>query len=86
MQLVTPIQPAEEGGYWVEMPALVGCFAQGETIEGLLDEAPKAIPSHIETPRENGQQIPERNDRRHGQVAAGGMGHTRVCRQFPGSI
>jgi predicted RNase H-like HicB family nuclease len=26
---------AEEGGYWAEVPALPGCFTQGETLEEL---------------------------------------------------
>ena len=27
------IQPAAEGGYWAEVPALPGCFSQGDTLE-----------------------------------------------------
>lgn len=27
------VHPAEEGGFWAEVPALPGCFTQGETIE-----------------------------------------------------
>jgi len=26
------------GGYWSEVPALPGCYSQGETVEDLLDE------------------------------------------------
>jgi len=33
MKLKVLIRPAEEGGYWAEVPALPGCFSQGETIE-----------------------------------------------------
>ena len=29
------IHEAEEGGYWLEVPALEGCFTQGETLEEL---------------------------------------------------
>lgn len=25
------LHSAEEGGYWVEVPALPGCYSQGET-------------------------------------------------------
>ena len=32
------IHSAEEGGYWAEIPALPGCFVQGETIDELLAE------------------------------------------------
>ena len=27
------IHQAEEGGFWAEVPALPGCFSQGETLE-----------------------------------------------------
>jgi predicted RNase H-like HicB family nuclease len=31
MKLKIVIYPAEEGGYWAEVPALPGCYSQGET-------------------------------------------------------
>ena len=37
------IHDAEEGGYWAEVPALPGCFTQGETREELLDNLKEAI-------------------------------------------
>lgn len=49
------IHPAEQGGYWAEVPALDGCFVQGESVEDLVDEAPRAIASHLEALREDGQ-------------------------------
>ncbi len=52
------IHPGEEGGYWAEVPALEGCFAQRETIEELLEEARGAIVSHLEALREDGHPIP----------------------------
>lgn len=36
MEYVVVIHTADEGGYWAEVPAFEGCFAQGETIEKLL--------------------------------------------------
>jgi hypothetical protein len=36
MKLKVVIHPAEEGGYWVEVPAISGCTTQGETFEELL--------------------------------------------------
>ena len=27
------VHPAEEGGFWAEVPALPGCFTQGESLE-----------------------------------------------------
>lgn len=58
MDYVLVIHRAEEGGYWAEVPALEGCFAQGETIEELLDEARAAIASHLDALREDGRAAP----------------------------
>ncbi len=58
MEYVVVIHTAEEGGYWVEVPALPGCFAQGETIEETLGEAKEAITSHLEALRADGQSAP----------------------------
>ena len=42
------LHPAEEGGYWVEVPSLPGCFSQGETKEEALENIKEAIVLHIE--------------------------------------
>ena len=36
MKLKVVIHPAEEGGFWAEVPAIAGCATQGETTEELL--------------------------------------------------
>jgi predicted RNase H-like HicB family nuclease len=33
VEFVIVIHRAEEGGWWAEVPALPGCFAQGETLD-----------------------------------------------------
>ena len=43
MKFKIHIHPAEEGGYWAEVPALPGCLTQGETIDELLANAEEAI-------------------------------------------
>jgi predicted RNase H-like HicB family nuclease len=48
MEYVLVIHSAEEGGYWAEIPALSGCFVQGETIDEILRDAPDAIASHLD--------------------------------------
>ena len=60
MEYIVGIHPAEaeEGGYWAEVPALDGCFAQGESVEGVLADARGAIMSHLDALREDGQPIP----------------------------
>ncbi|HPZ08276.1 MAG TPA: type II toxin-antitoxin system HicB family antitoxin [Candidatus Eremiobacteraeota bacterium] len=62
MEYTAILHPAEEGGYWAEVPALPGCFSQGETVEETFRNIKEAIESHIEALREDGQEIPvERN-------------------------
>ncbi len=36
MKLTTLVHPAEEGGFWAEVPALPGCVSEGETLEETL--------------------------------------------------
>ena len=52
------IHKAEEGGYWAEVPALPGCFSQGEIVEGALKNVREAIEVHLQALREEGQEIP----------------------------
>jgi len=40
---------AEEGGFWVEVPALPGCFSQGETKREALESVKEAISMHLES-------------------------------------
>jgi antitoxin HicB len=58
MEFVLVIHPAEEGGYWAELPALDGVVIQGNTIEELLDDGPGAIASHVEALKEDGRHVP----------------------------
>ena len=53
------IHSADEGGYWAEVPALSGCFVQGETIEEVLGEAPALMRSYADALLEDGQEIPD---------------------------
>ncbi|MCD6505488.1 type II toxin-antitoxin system HicB family antitoxin [Candidatus Poribacteria bacterium] len=59
MDYTVIIHDAEEGGYWVEVPALPGCFSQGETIEEALQNVREAITLHLEVLSEEGQQVPQ---------------------------
>jgi antitoxin HicB len=42
------LEEAEEGGYNVIIPALDGCFTQGDTQEEALDNAREAIKCYLE--------------------------------------
>lgn len=41
------IQPAAEGGYWAEVPALPGCFTQGDTLEEVTANLREAMECHL---------------------------------------
>lgn len=43
MKIKAIIHPAEEGGYWAEVPALPGCITEGETMEEVLANLKDAI-------------------------------------------
>jgi antitoxin HicB len=42
------LEPAEEGGFNVSVPALDGCFTQGDTEEEALKNAKEAILCYLE--------------------------------------
>jgi predicted RNase H-like HicB family nuclease len=41
------IHQAEEGGFWSEVPALPGCYSQGETIDETIRNSKEAIEVHL---------------------------------------
>ncbi|NMF61985.1 type II toxin-antitoxin system HicB family antitoxin [Brasilonema octagenarum UFV-E1] len=43
MKIKTIIHPAEEGGYWAEVPALPGCITEGDTMEEVMANLKDAI-------------------------------------------
>jgi len=57
MEYTVIIHQAEEGGYWVEVPSLAGCYSQGETIEETMENAKEAIESHLKALKEDRQEI-----------------------------
>jgi hypothetical protein len=48
MKLKAIIHEAEEGGFWAEVPALPGCFTQGESLEELEANIAEAIEAYQE--------------------------------------
>jgi predicted RNase H-like HicB family nuclease len=58
MEYTVLIHPAEEGGYWTEVPALSGCYSQGETVEEALANTREAIEVHLAALREEGEKEP----------------------------
>ena len=43
MKIRAIIHPAEEGGYWAEVPALPGCITEGDTMEEVTANLKDAI-------------------------------------------
>jgi len=43
MKIKVVVHPAEEGGFWAEVPAIPGCATQGETMEELMVNVREAV-------------------------------------------
>lgn len=43
MKIKVIIHEAEEGGFWAEVPSILGCATQGETFEELLENLYEAV-------------------------------------------
>ena len=56
------IHDAEEGGYWVEVPALPGCYSQGESVDEVLENVKDAIALYLEVLRDEDADIPADSD------------------------
>ncbi|MEK7794294.1 MAG: type II toxin-antitoxin system HicB family antitoxin [Candidatus Hydrogenedentota bacterium] len=52
-------EPAEEGGFVVSVPALPGCFTQGETYDDAVAMAQDAIECYLGAIVKLGEPIPE---------------------------
>ncbi|MBA7496475.1 hypothetical protein ES702_07083 [subsurface metagenome] len=58
MEYTVIMHPAEEGGYWAEIPALPGCYSQGETLEEVMGNVKEAVESHVDALKEDNQAVP----------------------------
>ncbi|MBF0136082.1 MAG: type II toxin-antitoxin system HicB family antitoxin [Magnetococcales bacterium] len=48
MQLTVVLEPSEEGGYTVTVPALPGCISEGNSREEALENIREAIDLYLE--------------------------------------
>ncbi len=48
MRVKVFIHPAEEGGFWAEVPALPGCVSEGETLDEVLANIREAAEGWVE--------------------------------------
>ena len=53
------VEPDEDGGFFVVVPALPGCFTRGRTIDECRERAVEAIEVHIAGLRADGEPVPE---------------------------
>jgi predicted RNase H-like HicB family nuclease len=42
------VHPAEEGGFWAEVPSLPGCVTEGETLDELRANLHEAVAAWVE--------------------------------------
>lgn len=54
------IHEEPEGGFWAEVPALPGCYSQGESIAELMDNVREAITGVLAVMKDQGSR-PESN-------------------------
>lgn len=53
------LTPEPEGGFSVSVPALPGCFTQGETVEEAMEMAKEAISLYVESLELDGELVPD---------------------------
>ena len=62
MEYTVLVYKAEEGGYWAEVPALPGCYSQGETVEETMKNVKEAVEAHIMALKEEEEKVPIEED------------------------
>ncbi|SMM99390.1 hypothetical protein SPONN_519 [uncultured Candidatus Thioglobus sp.] len=53
MKLKVVVHEAEEGGYWAEIPSILGCVTQGDTFDELLSNIYEAVEGCLSVDVEN---------------------------------
>lgn len=59
MTLFSIIIEKDQDGYYASVPALQGCYTQGDTFEEALENIKDAAKLHLEDMTASGQQIPK---------------------------
>jgi predicted RNase H-like HicB family nuclease len=52
MKIRILIHEADEGGYWAEVPALRGCYSEGDTLEEMVANIREAVEGWFEVAAE----------------------------------
>lgn len=53
------IRPDEDGGFVATVPALVGCYTQGDTLDETRANVLEAIRGYLKVLRDSGEPIPD---------------------------
>ncbi len=59
MKIKAIIHPAEEGGYWAEVPALPGCITEGDSMDEVINNIQDAIQGWLEVAKMKIDQLLE---------------------------
>ena len=59
MEFEVFLEPAEEGGFVVTVPALPGCISEGDTREEALESIRDAIEGYLEVLKRHGRSLPK---------------------------
>jgi len=59
MKLKVLLHPAEEGGYWAEVPALPGCVSEGDSLDETLANIRVAAEGWLEVSAEQMEADPQ---------------------------
>jgi len=59
MRLKVLVHPAEEGGYWAEVPALPGCVSEGQTLDQTLANVREAAEGWFEVAADRAASDPK---------------------------
>ena len=59
MKIKAIIHPAEEGGYWAEVPALLGCITEGDSMDEVINNIQDAIQGWLEVAKMKIDQLLE---------------------------
>ena len=68
MRYTVLLEPEEDGGFVVSVPALPGCISQGDTREEALANIREAIALYVEDCREAGDPVPKEADKEFAEV------------------
>ncbi len=55
MNFKVVVHPEPGGGFWGEVPALAGCYSQGETVEEMMANLREAAAGYLEVLRAEGR-------------------------------